>query len=78
MSLPFVMPTDLAAVCAAIACRGREGPLRLAWIRDTLHTEVLGASPALLEEARERDDLEISSEPQAMPFDAQGRLRFLG
>ena len=78
VSLPFVMPTDLAAVCAAIACRGREGPLRLAWISDTLHTEVLGASPALLEEARERDDLEISSEPRPMPFDAHGRLRPLG
>jgi hypothetical protein len=75
VALPYVMPTDLAAVCGAIASRGRDGPLRLAWITDTLHTEVLGASPALVEEARQRDDLEIVGEPEPMPFDAEGRLR---
>lgn len=75
MAIPCVMPSDLAAVCAAISCRGREGPLRLAWIADTLHTEVVGISPALLEEARGRQDLEVMREPAPMPFDAEGRLR---
>jgi hypothetical protein len=75
MTIPCVMPTDLAAVCAAIACRGRDAPLRLAWIRDTLHTEVLGVSPALLAEARGRSDLEVLREPSPMPFDASGALR---
>jgi hypothetical protein len=75
MTIPCVMPTDLAAVCAAISSRGRDAPLRLAWIADTLHTEVLGVSPALLDEARERPDLEVVSEPGPMPFDAEGRLR---
>ena len=75
MTIPCVMPSDLAAVCAAISCRGREGPLRLAWIADTLHTEVVGVSPALLEEARGRQDLEVMREPAPMPFDAEGRLR---
>jgi hypothetical protein len=75
MAIPCVMPSDLAAVCAAISCRGREGPLRLAWIADTLHTEVVGVSPALLEEARGRQDLEVMQEPAPMPFDAEGRLR---
>jgi hypothetical protein len=75
VALPYVMPTDLAAVCAAIACRGRQQPLRLAWIADTLHTEVLGISAALLEEARGRADLEVLREPEPMPFDARGRLR---
>jgi hypothetical protein len=69
------MPTDLAAVCAAISSRGRDAPLRLAWIADTLHTELLGVSPALLEEARRRPDLEVAREPQPMPFDAEGSLR---
>lgn len=75
MTIPCVMPTDLAAVCAAIACRGRESPLRLAWIADTLHTELIGISPALLEEARGRPDLEVVRGPAAMPFDDDGRLR---
>jgi hypothetical protein len=75
MTIPCVMPTDLAAVCAAISSRGRDAPLRLAWIADTLHTEVLGVSPALLDEARERPDLEVVREPGPMPFDAEGRLR---
>jgi hypothetical protein len=75
MTIPCVMPTDLAAVSAAIACRGRDTPLRLAWIADTLHTELVGVSPALLEEARRRSDLEITREVERMPFDAEGRLR---
>lgn len=74
MTIPCVMPSDLAAVCAAISCRGRDAPLRLAWIRDTLHTELLGVSTALLEEARVRADLEVVREPAPMPFDAEGRL----
>ena len=78
MTIPCVMPTDLAAVCAAISSRGRETPLRLAWIADTLHTELLGVSPALLEEAKKRDDLEVVREPAPMPFDTQGRLQPLG
>ena len=75
MTIPCLMPTDLAAVCAAISSRGRETPLRLAWIADTLHTELIGVSPALLEEARGRADLEVVREPAPMPFDAEGRLR---
>jgi hypothetical protein len=75
MSIPCVMPSDLAAVCAAIASRGRDTPLRLAWIADTLHTGVAGVSPALLAEARGRDDLEVVREATPMPFDAEGRLR---
>jgi hypothetical protein len=75
MTIPCVMPTDLAAVCAAIACRGRDTPLRLAWIRDTLHTELLAVSPALLAEAEGRPDLVVERGLAPMPFDAEGRLR---
>jgi hypothetical protein len=77
VAIPYVMPNDLSAVCAAVASRGRDEPLRLAWIGDTLHTDLLAVSPALLEEARSRDDLRIVREPQPMPFDARGRLRAL-
>jgi hypothetical protein len=75
MVIPCVLPTDLAAVRAAISCRGRATPLRLAWISDTLHTEVLGVSPALLSEALERDDLAVTRDLAPMPFDGAGRLR---
>lgn len=78
MTIPCVMPSDMAAICAAIASRGRETPLRLAWIMDTLHTELLGVSPALLEEARMRDELEVVRDLAPMPFDAAGRLLPLG
>jgi hypothetical protein len=77
VAIPYVMPTDLAAVCAAIASRGRDRPLRLAWITDTLHTDLLGVSPALLDEARGQDGLQVVREPQPMPFGADGRLRAL-
>jgi hypothetical protein len=75
IALPYIMPTDLAAVCAAIASRGRSDPLRLAWITDTLHTDLLGVSPALLEESRRRADLEVLGDLEPMPFDGEGRLR---
>jgi hypothetical protein len=77
VTIPYVMPTDLSAVSAAIASRGRDDPLRLAWIADTLHTDLLAVSPVLLEEARARDDLQIVREAEPMPFDATGRLRAL-
>lgn len=75
MTIPCVMPSDLAALCAAISSRGRDTPLRLAWIRDTLHTELLGVSQALLEEARNRADVEVVRDLAPMPFDAEGNLR---
>jgi hypothetical protein len=75
VAIPYVMPTDLSAVCAAIASRGRDQPLRLAWITDTLHTDLLAVSPTLLDEARGRDDLEVIREAEAMPFSGEGRLR---
>jgi len=61
-------------VCAAIACHGRETPLRLAWIADTLHTDLIGVSPVLLEEARGRDDLKVEPPLAPMPFEGEGRL----
>jgi len=75
MAIPAVMANDLAAVTAAIAARGRDTPLRLAWIADTLHTETLAVSEALLREAGSRQDLEVLGEPRPMPFDAEGALR---
>jgi len=74
--IPMTMPTDRDAVLAAIAARGRPAgePLELAWIADTLHTEVLAVSEPLWERAAGRSDLERLTEPRPMPFSAAGRL----
>jgi hypothetical protein len=77
IKLPVVLPTDRDAVVAAMATCGRtaDEPVRLAWIQDTLHTEVLAVSESLLDEVRARADLEVLTEPAEMPFDDSGRLR---
>jgi len=74
--LPMTLPSDLDAVLAAIAARGRPAgvPLELAWIADTLHTEVLAVSERLWELAAGRADLERIAEPKPMPFRADGSL----
>jgi len=74
--IPMTLPTDRDAVLAAIAARGRPArePLELAWISDTLHTEVLAVSEPLWEQAASRPDLERLDEPRPMPFSAAGRL----
>ena len=71
-----MLPTCRDAIRAAVASCGKDPgtPLKVAWIRDTLHTETLGASPALLEEARARDDLEVVAGPTPLPFDRDGEL----
>jgi hypothetical protein len=77
IKLPIVLPTDRDVIVAAVATCGRTAsePVRLAWIQDTLHTEVLGVTEALLEEARRRDDLEVLAEPTEMPIDSEGALQ---
>ncbi|GAA2817609.1 lactate racemase domain-containing protein [Kribbella solani] len=60
--LPMVMEDDEAAVLAAVTMCGRRhwSELRLARIRDTLSPNELLVTPALLSEAAERFDLEIT------------------
>jgi hypothetical protein len=68
----MVLADDRDAVRAAIAmCGVPAGNVRLAWIHDTLHTELMALSPALLGEAR---GLEDAGELTTMPFGAEGRL----
>jgi hypothetical protein len=77
IKLPIVLPTDRDVIIAAVATCGRteKEPVRLAWIQDTLHTEILGVSEALLEEARRRDDLEVLAEAEELPLDSEGALQ---
>jgi hypothetical protein len=60
--LPMVMEDDEAAVLAAVTMCGRRhwSELRLARIRDTLSPHELMVTPALLDEAAARFDLEIT------------------
>jgi hypothetical protein len=58
----MVMEDDEAAVLAAVTMSGRRhwSELRLARIKDTLSPNELMVTPALLTEAAERFDLEIT------------------
>ena len=73
---PIVLPTDRDCVLAAAATAGRTAaePLRMAWIRDTLHTETFAVSSDLLPEVEARDDLEQIGPLRPLPFDSDGRL----
>jgi hypothetical protein len=73
--LPMVLEDDAAAVLAAVTMSGRRdwSELRLARIRDTLSPNELMVTPALLAEAGDRFDLEITGPAQDLT-DASGRL----
>jgi hypothetical protein len=64
--LPMVLEDDAAAVLGAVTMSGRRdwSELRLARIRDTLSPSELMVSPALLAEAGDRFDLEITGAAQ--------------
>ena len=61
-------PISTAGAAAIVAWGRPAAEVRLAWIHDSLHTELLGVSPALLKEADGRDDLEVARGPEPMPF----------
>jgi hypothetical protein len=72
--LPMVLADGRDAVRAAITACGRTpAETRLAWIHDTLHTEFMAVTPALLDEARELG-LEVLGAPAPLPFGADGEL----
>ena len=77
--LPIVLPSDRDAILAAISSCGRPADVtpRLAWIEDTLHTEVMAVSEPLLEEVRRMPEMEVISPLRPMPVDADGELRRL-
>ncbi|MBW2619670.1 MAG: hypothetical protein JRC92_12415, partial [Deltaproteobacteria bacterium] len=47
------------------------------WIKDTKSLEWLAATPALLEKAGGRDDLDVVGQPFDLLFDEAGDLTFL-
>lgn len=73
---PIHHDTDRQLLEAAETRTGLRGlpDSRLCWIRNTLDLGVVACSTAHLDEARERDDLTVLTDPTPMPFDADGNL----
>ena len=74
--VPMHFPSDREAIEAAFQTIGLADwqKVRVIWIKDTLSCETVMASEAYLEEARDRADLRLESEPSQPEFDAQGDL----
>jgi hypothetical protein len=73
---PLDFPNDREMLTAALGTVGLITPpeAKLLWIADTLHVVEVECSAAYWEEARERDDLEILTDPRPLPLDPQGEL----
>jgi hypothetical protein len=74
--VPLDYPTDTELLDTAFPLIGLTDPAdaKLLWIRSTLDVVEVECSSTYLEEARERDDLQILTDPRPMPFDAKGML----
>ncbi|WP_231188769.1 DUF362 domain-containing protein [Haladaptatus sp. DYF46] len=70
--LPPAVETDRAGLVAALSTIGIISPEEVRVLRaaDTMHLQRLYASTALIEEARERDDLRVVAEPVPIAFDS--------
>jgi hypothetical protein len=68
--IPPAVETDRAGLLAALSTIGIVGPeeVRLVRAADTMHLGRLYASTALVEEAREREDLRVLEEPSPVEF----------
>jgi Lactate racemase N-terminal domain len=69
--LPMVLEDDEAVVLAAVAMSGRRDPaeLRIARIRDTLSTNEMMVSAALLDDVRAHPELEVTGDPRPVTTD---------
>jgi hypothetical protein len=67
--LPPVVETDRAGLVAALSTVGRVKRPRVVRATDTMRLERLYASPPLVAEARERDDLRVVREPEPVAFE---------
>jgi hypothetical protein len=73
---PLDYETDREMLAAALGTIGLVDPpdAKLLWIADTLHVNEVECSVAYLNEARQRGDIEILTEPRELSFDAAGNL----
>ena len=74
--IPMMFDSQKLAIQAAIkTLNGADlEHLRIVRIKDTLHTEYIEISEALMQEARENPEVEIVSEPAPLVFDEDGNL----
>ncbi len=74
--IPLDFPSDLEALCIGCQLAGYIQADRVPILRiiDTLHLEEVQCSEAYWEEALQRPDLKILSEPTSLNFDANGDL----
>ena len=72
VKLPPAVETDRAGVVAALSTIGIVDPETVRVLRapDTMHLQRLYASSALVEEARDRDDLRVLAEPTPIRFES--------
>ncbi len=72
--IPMYLNNDREALLLAIrTCRKIDyNKARIARIPDTLHLDEIEISVDLIPDIKDRDDVEIISEPYEMPFDADG------
>jgi hypothetical protein len=77
---PLDYETDREMLSAALGTIGLAEPpdAKVLWIADTLHLGEVECAAAYLEEARQRDDLEILTALRPLPFDAAGNLPDIG
>jgi hypothetical protein len=73
---PLSYETDREMLAAALGTIGLTEPAaaKLLWAADTLHLAEVDCSAAYLDEAKQRDDLEIVDGLRELPFDAAGNL----
>ncbi|WP_224450338.1 DUF362 domain-containing protein [Haloprofundus salilacus] len=70
--IPPAVETDRAGMIAALSTIGIVSPeeVRVLRVSDTMHLQRLYASTALIEEARERDDLRVVEDPSPIDFES--------
>ena len=74
--IPIYFDTDRQLIEIALGQIGLTEPeqARVQWIPNTLHLLEVECSVAYLDEARQRDDLEILTDPRPLPLDEAGQL----
>jgi hypothetical protein len=74
--IPLDFSTDRQMIHAMLSQVGlaESTDVKLMWIRNTRDVAEVECSAVYLPEARDRDDLEVLSDPRPLPFDADGNL----
>ncbi len=74
--IPLTFETDRQWLQAALPMIGLTDPphAKLMWIQDTRHLAEVECSAAYLEDARQRDDLQVLTDLRPLPFEKSGDL----